>query len=81
MSDFHISAFRIPHSNFRIPWCLKPNKKRASQFYTAGCPFYLEVNRLGYRNIYRCRTFGTLLNVKSHVVAFIKGFETDCIYP
>jgi len=34
---------------------------------------------LGHSDIYRSRTFGTLLNVKGNVVAVIKRFETGCI--
>ena len=45
-----------------------------------GVPFFLiGYYSLGGSDIYRGRTFGTLLNVKGNVVAVIKRFETGCI--
>jgi hypothetical protein len=36
MSDFHI--FRIPHSNFRIPWCLTPETISFLQYVATEIP-------------------------------------------
>ena len=42
-------------------------------------PFLIQKYKLNHSDIYRWRTFLTLLYVKSNPVAFIEGLETGCI--